>query len=92
MKKVQSTMDAINVRIEALKKEVVDLEACRERLLSSVAGPCHFGDQTPYLKPFMRFVTSCSFLFTSPMSIFFPFSFYPVHFLIFSSTYLISLT
>ena len=46
MKKVQSTMDAINVRIEALKKEVVDLEACRERLLSSVVGLGHFGDQT----------------------------------------------
>ena len=46
MKKVQSTMDAIDVRIEALKKEVVDLEACRERLLSSVAGLGHFRDQT----------------------------------------------
>ena len=32
-------MDAIDTRIEALKKEVVDLEARREHLLSGVAGP-----------------------------------------------------
>ena len=46
MKKVQPAVDAIDTHIEALKKEVVDLEACRERLLSGVAGPSRFGDQT----------------------------------------------
>ena len=33
MKKVQPVVDAIDMRIKALKKEVVDLEARRERLL-----------------------------------------------------------
>ena len=46
MKKVQPTVDAIDTRIEALKKEVTDLEGRRERLLSGVAGPNRFGDQT----------------------------------------------
>ena len=46
MKKVQLAVDAIDTRIEALKKEVADLEGCRERLLSGVAGPNRFGDQT----------------------------------------------
>jgi len=44
--KVQPTMDAIDVRIEISKKEVANLEACRERLFSGVAGPSRFGDQT----------------------------------------------
>ena len=44
MKKVQPAVDAIDTRIEALKKEVADLEGCRERLLSSVVGSSHFGD------------------------------------------------
>ena len=44
MKKVQPTMDAIDMCIEALKNEVVDLEARRERLLSGVVGPSRFGD------------------------------------------------
>ena len=38
-RKVQPAVDAIDTRIEALKKEVVDLEARREHLLSGVAGP-----------------------------------------------------
>ena len=46
MKKVQLAVDAIDTRIEALKKEAADLEECRERLLSGVAGPNRFGDQT----------------------------------------------
>ncbi|XP_030954530.1 uncharacterized protein LOC115977040 isoform X2 [Quercus lobata] len=46
MKKVQPTVDVIDTRIEALKKEVTDLEGRRERLLSGVAGPNRFGDQT----------------------------------------------
>ena len=44
MKKVQLDVDAIDTRIEALKKEVADLEGRRERLLSSVVGSSHFGD------------------------------------------------
>ena len=39
-------MDTIDTRIEILKKEVADLKARRECLLSSVASPSHFGDQT----------------------------------------------
>lgn len=46
MKKVQFAVDAIDTRIEALKKEVADLEGSRERLLSGVAGPSRFEDQT----------------------------------------------
>ena len=46
MKKIQPAMDAIDTRIKALKKEVVDLEGCRKRLLSGVTGPNRFGDQT----------------------------------------------
>ena len=45
-KKVQPVVDAINARIEALKKEVADLEARRDRLLSGVASISRFGDQT----------------------------------------------
>lgn len=39
MRKIQSTVDAIDTRIENLKKEVADLEAYHERLLSNVTGP-----------------------------------------------------
>ena len=46
MKRVQPAVDAIDARIEILKKEVADLEGHRERLLSSIGGPSHFGDQT----------------------------------------------
>ena len=46
MKKVQLAVDAIDAHIETLKKEVADLEACHECLLSNVVGPNHFGDQT----------------------------------------------
>ena len=44
MKKVQPTVDAIDTRIEALRKEVVDFEGCRERFLSSIGGSSRFGD------------------------------------------------
>ena len=37
-------MDAIDAHIEVLKKEMADLEARYERLLSSVVGPSHFED------------------------------------------------
>ena len=46
MKRVQPVVDAIDAQIEILKKEVVDLEGHCERLLSSISGPSHFGDQT----------------------------------------------
>ena len=46
MKKVQPAMDAIDTYIESLKKEVADLEAHRERLLSGVTGSNCFEDQT----------------------------------------------
>ena len=39
-------MDAIDTRIESLKKEVAELEPCRERLLSSVTSFSCFEDQT----------------------------------------------
>ena len=46
MKRVQPAVDAIDARIEILKKEVADLEGRRERLLSNIGGPSRFGDQT----------------------------------------------
>ena len=46
MKKVQPAVDAIDTRIEALKKKVADLEGCCERLFSGVTSPNRFGDQT----------------------------------------------
>ena len=45
MKKVQPAVDAIDPLIEILNKEVTDLEARHERLLSSVGGSSRFGDQ-----------------------------------------------
>ena len=46
MTRVQPAIDAIDTRIETLKKEVADLEGRRERLLFSIGGPSCFGDQT----------------------------------------------
>ena len=46
MRRVQPAIDAIDTRIETLKKEVADLEGRREHLLSGIGGPSHFGDQT----------------------------------------------
>ena len=46
MRRVQPAVDAIDARIEILKKEAANLEGLRERLLSSIGGPSHFGDQT----------------------------------------------
>ena len=46
MKKVQVDVDAIDSRIESLKKEVADLEARYEHLLSSLTSSSHFKDQT----------------------------------------------
>ena len=44
MKKVQPAVDAINTRIETLKKEMADLEGRRERLFASISGSNHIGD------------------------------------------------
>ena len=46
MRRVRPTVEAIDARIELLKKEVADLEGRRERLLSGVGGPSRFGDQS----------------------------------------------
>ena len=46
MRRVRPAIEAIDVRIELLKKEVADLEGRRERLLSGISGPSHFGDQS----------------------------------------------
>ena len=46
MRRVQTAIDAIDARIEILKKEAADLEGRRERLLFSIGGPSRFGDQT----------------------------------------------
>ena len=59
MKKVQLAVDAINTRIEILRKEVADLKGRRERLLASIGGSSQFGDQ-----PLISELCCCSsFLF-----------------------------
>ena len=45
MKKVQPAVDAIDTRIETLKKEVADFEGRRQRLLVSIGGSNCFRDQ-----------------------------------------------
>ena len=45
MKKVQPAVDAIDTRIETLKKEVADLEGRRECLLASIGRSSRFRDQ-----------------------------------------------
>ena len=44
MRRVQPAVDAIDACIQLFKKEVADLEGCREHLLSDVSGPSSFGD------------------------------------------------
>ena len=46
MRRVRPAVEAIDARIELLKKEVADLEGRRECLLSGVGGPSRFGDQS----------------------------------------------
>ena len=46
MRKVRPTIEAIDVRIMLLKKEVADLEGRREHLLSVISGPSRFRDQS----------------------------------------------
>ena len=43
-RRVRPAVEAIDARIELLKKEVADLEGRRERLLSGVGGPSRFRD------------------------------------------------
>ena len=44
MRRIQPAVDAIDTRIEALRKEVADLEGHREHLLSSIGESSRFGD------------------------------------------------
>ena len=46
MRRVRPAVEAIDVRIELLKKEVANLEGRRECLLSGIGGPSRFGDQS----------------------------------------------
>ena len=46
MKKVKLAVNAIDAHIESLKKQVADLEARYERLLSVVTGSSRFENQT----------------------------------------------
>ena len=46
VRRVQPAVEAIDARIELLKKEVADLEGRRERLLSGIGGPSRFRDQS----------------------------------------------
>ena len=45
-KKVQPVVDTIDAYIESLKKEVANLKASHERLLSGATGPSCFRDHT----------------------------------------------
>ena len=45
MRRVQHAVDTIDTRIEALRKEVADLEGRHECLLSSIGGSNCFRDQ-----------------------------------------------
>ena len=45
MRRVQLVVDTIDTRIETLRKEVADLEGCREHLLSNIIESSRFGDQ-----------------------------------------------
>ena len=44
MRRIRPAVEAIDARIELLKKEVAVLEGRRECLLSGVGGPSRFGD------------------------------------------------
>ena len=46
MRRVRPAVEAIDVYIELLKKEVADLEGRREHLLSGIGEPSRFGDQS----------------------------------------------
>ena len=46
MRKIQPAVDALDARIEALRKEMADVEGRRDRLVASIGGHNHFGDQS----------------------------------------------
>ena len=90
-------MDAIDACLEVLKKEVADLEACREHLLSSITSPSCFEDQTLisslWLNCYIIFIFIFIFFCVSFLYVYFLSTFsLPSTLLYFSSTYLISLT
>jgi len=68
MKKIQPAVDAIGTHIEALRKEVADLEGRSEILLSSVAGSNRFRDQT------LDSRLCCDYV----VSLLFPFPYFPI--------------
>ena len=82
-------MDTINACIESLKKEVVNLEACREHLLSGVTSFSCFEDKTLISSFWLDYYSLCSFISFPHVYFFPPFSL--LNTLYFSSTYLISL-
>ena len=45
MRRVQPATDAIDTHIKVLRKEMVDLDSRRERLLSNIGGSIYFGNQ-----------------------------------------------
>ena len=49
VRRVRPVVEAIDVRIELLKKEVADLEGRHERLLSGIGGPSRFGIRVSFL-------------------------------------------
>jgi len=73
-------MDSIDARIKSLNKEVTDLEARREHLLSGVTSSSHFKDQTLNSGLLLDFYLLCSFI-SFPHVYFFPSFLYIVHFI-----------
>ena len=64
IRRIQPIVNAINTHFESLKKEVADLEARHERLLSSITSLSHFEDQTLIsgLWLLSRLLLWCSFI------------------------------
>ena len=73
IRRIQPAVNAINTRFESLKKEVADLEARHERLLSSVTSLSHFEDQTLIsgLWFLSRLLLWCSFIVVVVVFLFF---------------------
>ena len=66
--------------IESLNKEVTDLEARHESLLSGITGSSHFKDHTLISGLGLDFYLLCSFI-SFPHVYFFPSFLYIVHFI-----------
>ena len=62
MKNVQPVVDVIDAHIKSLKKEVADLEAHRNWLLSRVTGSSRFEDQTLISGLWLNPYSLCSFI------------------------------